>query len=148
HHNIIWNINGTSGLTLWGLPPTSSAYGNSGIRAYNNTVEGEIKFQGSAGSIAGHDIRNNITERLVLAGHGREDATITHNLVSNQGFNSFEWPGNIFAPPNFVAGALANFYLLTDSAAYEAGQVISPFTDGFSGTAPEIGALEHVGPDA
>lgn len=147
HHNIIWSIKGGPCLDLWTLPATSASYGDSRTRAYNNSVDGEIKFQGN-GSMGGHDIRNNIGERLVLVGHGQSSSILRNNLLFNQGANAALWPGNIFGTPEFVSGTTANFYLQVTSDGIDAGETIPPVTDGFSGPAPELGALEYVGPDA
>lgn len=153
HHNVVWNIKGRKALTLWALHPEEAGYGASEIYAYNNTLDGEIKLQANGNrSVAGHVIRNNIAERIDVGdlgeGHSEDDAVVTDNLFTNQGASAGNWEGNIFSPPNFVDGSTANFYLLPDSAAIESGIPLSPYTDNFVGTRPELGAYEYTGPDA
>lgn len=150
HHNVIWNIAGNSGLTLWGLFPGEDGYGDSKIRAYHNTLDGDIRIGPKVGtSVAGHDIRNNIARRIVLgSGDGKDQATVSDNLFTNQGFSARDWPGNLYDAPDFVDAPNKNFYLLPESPALDSGVLLPPVTDGFADEAPDLGAYEFRGPDA
>ncbi len=48
--------------------------------------------------------------------------------------------------PQFVDPAHGNFQLMPTSPAIEAGTIIPPYTDGFAGSAPDIGAYDHTKP--
>lgn len=146
HHNIIWNIQGRKALTLWALAPADDGYQNSRIRAYHNTLSGEIKLQGNGTrSVLGHDIRNNIAERIEvgdLGDHSADDAIVTNNLFSRQGASEEEWPDNIFSQPLFRDGSNGDFSLGSDSPARDAGLPIPNISGPHFGANPDLGALE------
>lgn len=152
HHNIVWNIRGKKALTLWALAPGDAGYDQSEIYAYNNTLSGNIKLQGNGTrSVKGHVLQNNIADRMEvgdLGDHDSADAVVDHNLFSNQGVGEDQWPGNLFESAGFIDAANGNYGLLESSPAIDAGVPIPPITDGFEGSAPDLGALEYRGPNA
>ena len=94
-------------------------------RIYNNTcVNGKLQLNGTTGI---DDVRNNIFKEW-------EGAIGSNNLyrVTNS---------------RFVTESRQNYRLQSASPAIDAGTVVAPYTDGFSGSAPDIGAYEYNGLD-
>jgi hypothetical protein len=92
--------------------------------AYNNTLIGST---GGAGSAPGVVLANDIVTGTIGVGTG---ATQTTNLVGGS------------PDPMFVQPDAGNYQLLSGSPAIDKGTVFSPYTDGYVGLAPDIGAFE------
>jgi hypothetical protein len=132
HHNILWNMDcGFTGGILGGFTPAAP------IRYYNNTVV-SIRVDGAAISLPVgaattlYELRNNIFDRPMLSGDQTGTAT-SNNLLP--GIN-----------PQFVNAATHDYSILTTSPAKDRGAVLPPWTNGFVGTAPDIGAREFGDP--
>ena len=123
---------------------------------------------GWGGSIAGMHIVNNIIDVSSAKIFGVDtampsDVVIDNNLIhmtgSSQlatvyghgGTNSLatftSWTGfqvhGLMAAAGFVDASANDFRLQTDSAAIDAGQVVSPWTNGYAGAAPDLGYKER-----
>ena len=146
HHNLIWGMSRpTHSLVIFSLEPEEINYRQSEIRAYNNTIAGGIVFPAS-GSLGGHDLRNNICTEIREFHGAQVDSGIIRNNYLTDGVSLREWPGNFFTETSFVSGPTGNFELKPGVPMIDAGEIITPYTDGFSGRAPDVGALESGGP--
>lgn len=118
HHNIVWNIRTNRPKSL----KVASNPDRAGLeRVYNNVLLAPVNLP--TGTLG--DIRNNIFRATpAFTGTG-----VSHNLFSD-------------TDPLFVNAAGGDFRLATGSPAVDTGAVLPPFTDGFTGTAPDIGAFE------
>lgn len=142
HHNMIWNISApVFSMVLWSLDENQHNYQNSQIRAYNNTIDGEINIPGS-GSMGGHDIRNNISTEVREYGVDLDQHTVRSNYFTIGKFED-RWEGNATSSGVFLSAPTGDFELKPESPAIDAGEVIPGITDGFSGSAPDAGALEY-----
>lgn len=136
HHNIVWNAP-RGAISLWALLPSQVNSGNAKIKAYNNTCADQIHIS-SNGSAAGIDVRNNIAIRFKNYNPDMIGATLTSNLLIESPF-----AGNLDGSPGFVSAINRNYQLIQGSRAVDSGVRIPPFTDGFSGAEPDMGALER-----
>ena len=144
HHNLIWNISAPGfSMVLWSLDSNQVNHENSMLRAYNNTIDGQISMPGS-GSIGGHDIRNNICTELREFSAELDPLVVTHNSFTIGKFAG-DWPGvgNQVSADLSVSATTGNFELHASSDALDAGEHIPGITDGFKGSAPDVGALER-----
>lgn len=119
HHNVVWNV---PNAMILNTP-------NNFNLIYNNTYYGP-------GRIIGDDwYGDQIVNNIVGAAAPSNEAKWANNLH----------PGD----PNldFVNPAGGNFRIGSNSAAIDAGQVITGITTGYSGSAPDIGAYEYGGTD-
>jgi hypothetical protein len=118
HHNVVWD----SDFALKMNPPNTTNF------VYNNTLVGTKYSVASSGTreMNGSVFRNNLfTNRLQIGPGAKSD----RNLSAGADFR-------------FRDAAGANFQLLSGSAALDAGRVIRPYTDGWLGAAPDVGAYE------
>ena len=117
HHNV-----------FWGASMENCIFRNGGSwpnKIYNNTcVDGKLQMNGTTGE---DDVRNNI-----FLGWGGSKGS--NNIYKN-------------TDPRFENTAIQNYRLRAASPAIDAGTAISPYTDGFHGAAPDIGAFERGGDD-
>lgn len=126
HHNVVWN---TPNALVLNSPSTNN-------KAYNNTFVGsstDLATPYSASgpvTMPGTAIENDIFSHVLPA---TPDAVVSNNILA--GTN-----------PQFVDPANNNYQLLPTSPAISAGLVIPPYTNGYSGTAPDIGAYDHTKP--
>ena len=105
---------------------------------YNNTLAGEQSISVEPGSsdgtgMAGTYIENNIFTALygpVTSLNGVTDFVFSNNLLAG-------------TPPGFINPTLLDFQLLSNSAAVDAGMIIPGYTDGYVGSAPDIGCFER-----
>jgi hypothetical protein len=130
HHNIIWGHT-SNGIATFGLEPS----GAGGYRKfYNNTVDGSMSFllkPERQQTNVGTEVRNNIVA-IKTAGDGYDDP----NLIKSN---------NLLGNGLYVNRPAADYRLRADSPAINAGMVLAPYTNGFVGAAPDIGALEFGG---
>jgi hypothetical protein len=75
-------------------------------------------------------VANNIVTSPFLTAFGAEGATISNNLQP---------PTN----PLFVSEPTGNYQLQSSSPAINAGIVVAPYTNGYVGSAPDLGAYEY-----
>jgi hypothetical protein len=94
-------------------------------KIYNNTCQYGVDFE-SSNTI---DIRNNIFYNSTSL----PNVTNSSNLFSG-------------TDPRFTNMANGDFTLLNGSPAIDRGVVIAPFTDGYIGTTPDLGAYEYGAP--
>jgi hypothetical protein len=128
HHNLIWNHT-SNGLATFGIePPGAGGY----RKFYNNTVDGSVSFgvkPERQQTNVGTEVRNNI---IVQTSDNYNDPNLTksNNLIGN----------GLYINPS-----AADYRLRLDSPAIDAGMTLPPYTNGFLGAAPDIGALESGG---
>lgn len=141
HHNIAWNFNNDKvpGSMKDGafsyLGPRDSQ--QSGIRYYNNTAwncDFRIRVWDRGGSISTQHW-NNIFDSSMDDVFG--------NLESG-----FDFQNSAFIDPededlNFENALGGHFTLLEGSSAIDSGRIIEGITDGYSGAAPDVGAIER-----
>lgn len=126
HHNIIYNVTPAGGRVNL---PTSF------VLWFNNTLynSGNIDAwfpAGSSTSALGSKFFNNILSSIDSDLFNSPDqAEASHNLQT-------------VSANHFINAAAGDFRLTAGSAAVDAGRTIPGITNGFTGTAPDIGALE------
>ncbi len=120
HHNVIWDLNG--GKDSYALSIGSDR--GKGERVYNNTFVVPV---GDGGPSV--EARNNIFAAQASMAVGQQ----SNNLFQD-------------TPPQFTNPTNGDFTLQTGSLAIDAGIAIPGITDGFAGTAPDIGAYESGSP--
>ncbi len=125
HHNVVWNTQFSAALNS---PSTNNL-------AFNNTYVGltlGLSVYSASGPVQmpGTTISNNIFTSTVEPTPG---ATFRNNLL----------PGT---DPLFVDPAHNNYQLQPGSPAIGSGIAIPPYTNGYSGDAPDIGAYDHTKP--
>lgn len=121
HHNIVWNVPTAVDLSK----------GATNCKFYNNTL---VSSQGALSitpfrslQLPESELKNNIFTAPFGATSG---AVLQNNILAGM-------------DPQFVDPTHGNFQLKPTSPAIGAGVAISPYTDGFSGKAPDIGAYDH-----
>ena len=125
HHNLIYN----TGLALhYNLHSVNMKWFNNTAVAFNESWTGGFS---DGRSQAGSELRNNIcTATVKIATTNLAEVVRSNNLTNN-------------VNPLFVSTNALNFQLQAGSPCVDAGIAISPYTDGFSGAAPDIGAFEY-----
>ena len=120
HHNLIYN-------SSWALHYNPNSIN---IKWFNNTaVAFSYSLWGgySNGGQAGSEVRNNLFNAAVT---NYTEAAVSNNLNGN-------------TAPLFVSTNGLDFRVQSDSPAIDAGLTLPHYTDGYSGTAPDIGAFEY-----
>ena len=126
HHNVVWNVPRSLNL--------GASSGNNGF--YNNTFAGTdygmtpLLPPGQTLPLPGTALENNIFTAAIQVITG---AVLQENILAG-------------TDPQFVDPADGNFQLEPTSPAIGAGVAIPPYTDGFTGPAPDIGAYDHTKP--
>jgi hypothetical protein len=118
HHNLIYN---TQDALHYNLPSVNILWYNNTAVAFNQSLTGSF-----TGSQSGTEVRNNIFTQAIVTFTG---ATLSNNILST-------------TDPLFVSPADLDFRIQSSSPAHDTGMVLSPYTDGYEGAAPDIGALE------
>ncbi|MGC9452098.1 MAG: right-handed parallel beta-helix repeat-containing protein [Oceanipulchritudo sp.] len=144
HHNLVRNIT-NSGLNVWGVRDAQLESGDTqadvDIRVYNNTCDADMKLVGSNSDFrfTGVTLRNNIVTGTLIGtvAQALAEAIIQDNLLAANTI-----AGNITGNAAFTAVAAFDYTLAPGSLGIDAGAILIPFTDGFSGSAPDIGAFE------
>jgi hypothetical protein len=122
HHNLIYN-------TSWGLHYNLNSIN---IKWFNNTALAFFySFKGDfTGSQTNTEIRNNIfTAPYKIASTIPAEVAFSNNITNT-------------VDPLFVLASSLDFRVQSNSPAVNAGIALPPYTDGFNGTAPDIGAFE------
>jgi len=127
HHNVFWDVKFGYGMN----DPSDNH------QCYNNTIwsnpgceNGEVWYNGGSGC----KIYNNIgNESPFVAGSGADEQK--NLILGNSGFVGTGHGG-------------LRFRLKSTSPAVNAGMVIPGFTNGYTGSAPDVGAYEYGGPDS
>ncbi len=135
HHNLVWNTTGGS----FQLMPTRASelpgVTDAGIKFYNNTGTKDFGIIAPQ-DIPGVDIRNNLVRR-----YGNANGSNFTGLTNVAFSNNTAFDTDAAAPfRNASKGDLR--YTSSSNPGINAGTVISPFTNGFVGSAPDAGALE------
>ncbi|MBC8011801.1 MAG: Ig-like domain repeat protein, partial [Burkholderiales bacterium] len=160
HHNLVWNTTQPgSAISIWAIASGRINYQDAKIRLYNNSVDQQIGFTetvNSPASLKGVDLSNNLTGVGMGINSSSTDAQgrlyITDMVVRNNVFNNRTIPNNPTPPhsanrtglPGWTAPGSPplGYRLSPTSQAINNGTVIPGITDGFVGSAPDIGALE------
>ncbi|CAH1192465.1 hypothetical protein PAECIP111891_00313 [Paenibacillus allorhizoplanae] len=122
HHNVTWN---NAGLQLnipseYNLVYNNTSWTNAGtVQAWGNIFTTDMY---------GDRIFNNIVK-------GYDAETTAYTTIGS----------NLTTTPGFVNEAARDYQLLSTSAARDAGMIIPGITDGYVGSAPDIGAYEYGG---
>ena len=167
HHNVVWNTTQPEkALAIWALRGGTSPqtnFGDAKIRVYNNTIDtriGVTETFSAPASAKGIDLRNNITgngfnldSTTAPVASGRlflDDLVLLHNLFPSRTLTNNPAPphlNNLNTSPGWInpsPSALPfGFQLTSSSAARQAGIAIPGITDGFTSSAPDIGALRY-----
>ena len=121
HHNVVWNTDNAVKLS-------APAHAD---QVYNNTLVG-VQF--SLGTSYPTDMAGSIIENNILAG----PVWFGNGVTQQDNLNS--------TAPGFVNAAGSDYRLAANSPAVDAGLIIHPYTDGYLGRAPDLGAYESGAP--
>jgi hypothetical protein len=118
HHNLVYN---TSNALLLNTPGENQL-------VYNNTLLGSTSVTSwPTAEMPGTALKNNIYSGVVH---------IDPSVVQQ---NNITWQTD----PKFVNAAAGDYRLQAISPGIDAGQKLAPYTDGYVGAAPDIGAFEY-----
>jgi PA14 domain/Right handed beta helix region len=138
HHNVVYNVRNAMNLNL---PSINN-------RIFNNTFIGWHEAVGGGASrlsecdASGTLVSNNIFSGALNFG-GIFDGSRCPSAKANPGLErNLELGPGEKRDPKFVNLIENDYALGNGSAAIDAGQKLEPFTDGFRGAAPDVGALE------
>lgn len=126
HHNLVYSVSEALAMN----PPGSrnNLVCNNTLDGYNTSLGmGTHRVQDMTGS----QLKNNIFFKKLP---NCPNAVLSHNLFT------FE------SDPKFVDREKRDYRLREGSPAVDAGEAIPPYTDGFTGQAPDIGAFEFGAP--
>ena len=138
HHNVVWNMtNGPSAKGIFLNNPKATTHPPNGHQVYNNTMWNCLK------SINSPDHDWNGTK-------GRPywvNTKVYNNILLQSETFGAAAVGNNYSGANamFVNPAGKDFRLTAGSPCVNAGKVIAGITDGYVGSAPDIGAYEYGG---
>jgi uncharacterized protein (TIGR03437 family) len=120
HHNVTWNVPNAL---------IANAIGTN-LKIYNNTFLstswGMVVGANKPPQLPGSEIKNNIFNQPL---DSVSDAALQANLTG--------------ADPRFVDASSHNYQVQANSPAVSAGVLIPPYTDGYTGSRPDIGAYDH-----
>lgn len=134
HHNVSWNVN--AGHMVKGYE--HNVYNNTSFNSNNNNIIILIDLGGNEGTIT----RNNAADEI--AGH-RWDTYDNYPVpgIYDHNWNGYLETGNLWDflvdPENY------DFRPMAGSPLIDAGVDIPGITDGFTGSAPDLGAYEYGG---
>ena len=134
YRNITWNTSspgiammGTNGTAFAGFDELSS----SNRKIYNNTVDGVLaaylkeSYNGLPSHLIGTEFKNNYA--TVLFGFDHDELILSNNFEGDA---------------LFIDKENQNYTLMPYSPLIDKGIELSPYTQGFTGSAPDIGAIE------
>ncbi len=134
HHNIVYNVRNALNLNL---PSINN-------KIYNNTLLGFNESVGSGAArvaqcdATGTELVNNIFSARLNLGGIFDGTTCPTNKALPMLTNNLEQTVN----PRFVDAINATFTLGSGSPALNTGRVLAPYTNGYVGSLPDMGALE------
>jgi hypothetical protein len=138
--NIIWGTSAESMIMASYDPNNTQNVGktNVAVKYYNNsgeTFDYLIKnINGTPGLLTGYDMRNNIFSKA-------------NSIPTVPGINgTVTVSNNYLGNPGYSASAKTDYRLAFNSPALNAGVDLGSYTTGFTGTAPDIGAIESPAP--
>jgi hypothetical protein len=145
HHNLVWNTN-NGGIRIWGVQSGQLNRGAAKILVVANTVvNDDISFAGLAdGDFGGIRIRGNLAQRIGSATtDGAANARVPKGseVVGNR-FILAAPTGNSSGDPQWVDPSAMDYRLRPGSPAIDAAPATPPWTDGFTGAAPDQGRSE------
>ena len=130
HHNVIWHTPAMA-LNLYGVVNLLI----SDFNIYNNTFD---STNVDLFNVQNLQFRNNIVRKWADRGYGAGNGNqIYQNNIENLN------PSQQCPDPHYVNPAAGDFTLMSNSPAIDQGMVIPPYTDGYVGPAPDIGAYEY-----
>ncbi|MBI5769878.1 MAG: right-handed parallel beta-helix repeat-containing protein [Verrucomicrobia bacterium] len=157
HHNVVWNTTHPGSIVFWGVTDAqwaattrTYAQGSSSIDtrefAYHNTLQKNLEFgAGRTGGVpisgSGGRIKNNL-----LAGTFAPNGVSTTNVEADTNLFATAVSGfasNTISALPFVSPLESGFAI--PAAAIDAGLVLAPYTDGYVGARPDLGAYESGG---
>jgi hypothetical protein len=124
HHNVTWNV--PAGLNF-----NSDSRQAQDNKAYNNTLIADNESALLISPPAG--IHNEVKNNIFNSGDVKDSPPDISNNI---------YPGT---DPQFVNAANHNFHLKPGSPGIDKGLVIPPYTNGYIGSTPDIGAYESGG---
>jgi len=126
HHNVIWST--MTGWKFYGFGLNTAQINN---RFSNNTPDNTLSriFIGTSGW-TNCNFTNNILQRTVI------DSSPSQVIVENNYEDSIN-------SPQFNDPDAGDYRLQSGSPCIDQGKAISPYTDGYSGSAPDQGAYEN-----
>ncbi|MEK8128029.1 DNRLRE domain-containing protein [Paenibacillus filicis] len=127
HHNVIWNVPNADPIRLNSPSNYNLVFNNTAGANTKGMATWAIVFRGD---MFGDRVFNNIFAGGDIDFGEARGYVKSHNLVAG-------------LDPLFADPAHHDFRLQTGSPAIDAGRVIASITDGYSGTAPDIGAYEY-----
>lgn len=157
HHNVVWNTTHPGSIVFWGVTdaqwaatPRTYAQGSTTIDtrnyAYHNTLSRNIEYgAGRTGGVpifaSGGRLKNNL-----LAGTFNPSGVNTTNVEAT--YNLFAsavsgFANNTVAATTFVSPFDSAFKV--PAAAIDAGTIVAPYSDGYRGALPDLGAYESGG---
>jgi len=119
HHNVVWNCE--TGLQVNSPSDTANVFNNTFWNVTNAAVNGFISTYGNALNV---QMSNNLSQAGPLFGQ-----TMSNNIQYGD-------------TPPFADVKNYDFRLAPATTAVDAGLVISGITDGYNGSAPDVGAYE------
>ena len=125
HHNVVWNYDNGMRMNKTGIDN----------QVYNNTF-----FNASHESM-GH---------YAPGGEAYTNVLTYNNLATDGPFRGTDLQNNLLdteANISFAGAAHGDFRILENSSAIDYGRVITGYTDGYTGAAPDAGAYEFGGAD-
>jgi PA14 domain/Right handed beta helix region len=134
HHNVVYNVRNAMNLNLPSL----------NNRIYNNTFVGwNESVGGGAARLADCDATGTIVANNILVGGtnfgGIFDGTRCPTAKATPILGTNLPPTR---DPKFAAPARDDYGLGLGSPAIDAGKILAPYTNGYRGAAPDLGALE------
>lgn len=161
HHNVAWNTTQPgSVISIWALRNDQTNYQSAKIKLYNNTVDEQIGFTetfNAPASVKGMELINNLCGVGMNVNSSSTDAMgklyLTDMVIKNNLFPNITIADNP-TPPHAAnrRGATGwinstqppyGYELGVGSQAINNGAIIAGITDGYLGSAPDIGALEY-----
>jgi hypothetical protein len=134
HHNIVWNVKTALNLNL---PSLNNRIYNNTLIGWREAVSGGAARQSECDG-TGTKLINNIFGAGLSFGYVFDGTACTTGTTTPVQQNNLAQEIN----PKFVDALTPNFALQAGSPAIDAGRILSGFTTGYTGSNPDIGALE------
>jgi hypothetical protein len=132
HHNIIYNLT-VAWSAAFGINGGDSSLGGRNLKFYNNSTynvpQSTGSYDGAGTNYSNIEFKNNIA--TAAWNNGTMIPTMANNFTSGD--------------PLYTNLSAGDFSLQSTSPAVDAGTIIPGITDGYYGSAPDIGAIEYTG---